>query len=94
MKTRLESTGTSPGIWNMHSGLWTLDFFYGMRMTQGYQLDHSLSKRLDNVLLENVGLTRVLPLTAYRFLCAEQVKGVILSHFCSLGCIIKDLLHA
>ena len=46
---------------NLEFGLWTLDFFYELRMTQGYQLDHSLSKRLlkhffDNVLLEHVGL--------------------------------------
>ena len=51
--------------------LWTLYFFYGMRKTQGYQLDHSLSQRLlkhffYNVLLENVGLTHVLQLTAHR----------------------------
>ena len=44
--TRLESTGTSPGIWNLVLGLWTLDFFYGLWMTQGYQLDQSLSQRL------------------------------------------------
>ena len=30
-KTRLESTGTIPGIWNLEFGLWTLDFFYGLR---------------------------------------------------------------
>ena len=29
----------------MNFGLWTLDFFYGRRMTQGYQLDHLLSQR-------------------------------------------------
>ena len=28
------------------------------------------------------------------FLCAEQVEGVILSHFYCLGFIIRDLLHA
>ena len=44
--TRLESTGTSPGICNLDFGLWILDFFYGLRMTQGYQLDHSISQRL------------------------------------------------
>ena len=42
-------------------GLLTLDFFYGLEMTQGYPLDHSLSLRLlkpsfDNVLLEHGGL--------------------------------------
>ena len=28
------------------------------------------------------------------FFCAEQVEGVILSHFYCLGFIIRDLLHA
>mgnify|MGYP007048719944 CR=1 FL=1 len=56
--TRLESTGTSPGIWNLDFGLWTLDFFYGLRMTQDYQQDLFLSQRLlkhffDNVLHEH-----------------------------------------
>ena len=46
VKTRLELTGTSPGILNLHFVLLSLDFFYGLRMTQGYQLDHSLSQRL------------------------------------------------
>ena len=40
-ETRLESTGTSPGIWNLEFGLWTLDFFDWLRMTPGYQPDHS-----------------------------------------------------
>ena len=45
----------------------------GLTMTQGYQLDHSLSQRLlkhfiDNVLLEHVGLIHVLPL-AVHLLC-------------------------
>ena len=44
----------------------TLDFFYGLRMTQGYQLNHSISQRplkhfFRNVLLEHVGLSCVLP---------------------------------
>ena len=70
--TRLESTGTSPGIWNLDFELWTLDFFYELRMTQGYQLDHSLSQRLlkhlfDNVLFENVGLIHVLPYAVHLF---------------------------
>ena len=39
--TRLESTGTSPGIWNLDFVLWTVDFFHGLRMTQDYQLDIS-----------------------------------------------------
>ena len=63
---------TSPGIWNLDFGLWTLDFFYGLRMTQGYQLDHSLSQRLlknflDDVLNEHVGLIHVLPLSVHLF---------------------------
>ena len=78
-----------------------MDFFYGLRMTQGYQLDHSQSQRLlkhffNNVLLEHVGLICVLPLAVHLFVCAEQVGGVILSHVYSLylGFIIRDLLHA
>ena len=43
VKTRLESTGASPGISNLDFDLWTLDFFYGLRMTQDYQLNLSLS---------------------------------------------------
>ena len=51
-------------------GLWFMDF--ALWMTQGYQLDHSLSQRLltnffDNVLLEHIGLIRVLPLADYLF---------------------------
>ena len=51
-------------------GNWTLDFFYGLGLTQGYQLDPSLSLRLlkpffDNVLLEHGGLSHVLPLAVY-----------------------------
>ena len=46
-------------------------------MTQGYQLDHSLSQRLlkhffDNVLFENVGLIHVLPLAVHK--SSEQVS--------------------
>ena len=40
--TRLELTGTSPGIWNLDFGLRTLDILSGLRMTQGYKLDYSL----------------------------------------------------
>ena len=74
-KPELDSRGTSPGIRNLDFGLLTLDFFYGLRMTQGYQLDHSLLQRLlkhffDNVLLEHVGLILVLPLAVHLvFLC-------------------------
>ena len=68
-------------------------------MTQGYQLDHSLSQRLfkhffDNVLLEHVGLIHVLPLAVHLFFCAEKVEVVVLSHFYSLGYNIRDRLHA
>ena len=64
-------------------------------MTQGYQPDHSVSQRLlkhffENVFLDHVGLIHVLPV----FFCAEQVEGVILSPFYSLGFITRDLLHA
>ena len=46
------------------------EFFYGMLMTQGYQLNHLLSQRLlkhffDNVLLEHVELIYVLPLVVH-----------------------------
>ena len=45
---------------NFDFGSWTLDFFYGLRMTQCYQLDRSLSQRFlrhffANVLIEHVG---------------------------------------
>ena len=64
-------------------------------MTQGYQLDHSLLKHFfDNVLLKHVGLICVLTLAVHVFCSAEKVEGVILSHFYSLGLIIRDLLHA
>ena len=97
--SRLETTVTSPGIWTLDFLSWTLDFFYGLRMTQCYQLDHSLSQRLlknffDNVLIEHVGLIRVLPHAVHLDLFAEQEEGVILSHSYSLGFIIGDLLHA
>ena len=95
-RTRLESTGTSPGIWNLDCNLWTLDFFYELRMTQPGLPTHSLSQRLlkhffDNVLLEHVGLIRLLPLAVQLFFfCSEQVEGVILSNFYSLGFILKS----
>ena len=31
------------GIWNLDFGSWSWDCFFGLRMTQGYKLDHSLS---------------------------------------------------
>ena len=66
-------------------------------MTQGYELDHSLSQGLlkhffDNVLLEHVGLVCVLTLAVHLFFCAEQVEGVILSHFYSLSFLVRGLL--
>ena len=73
----------------------TLDFFYGLRMTQGYELNHSISQRLLKYFFEHVGLIHVLPLAVHLFFfCAEQVEGVILSHFYTLGFSIRDLLHA
>ena len=62
-------------------------------MTQGYQLDHSLSQRIlkhlfDNVPLEHVGLINVLPLAV------QQVEGEILSHLYSLTFLVRGLLHA
>ena len=64
-------------------------------MTEGYHLGHSISQRLlkyffDNVLFEHVGLIHVLPLAVHLFFCAEQVEGVVLSHFYSLGFIILE----
>ena len=54
---------------NLDSGLWTFTFFYGLRMTQGYQLDQLLKHFFDNVLLvENsfVFLSRVqIPLSLF-----------------------------
>ena len=38
------------------------------------------------------GLIHVLPLAVQLFFCAERVEGVSLSHFYSLGFIIRDLL--
>ena len=85
-----QSEDTKPGIPNLNTGLWVLDFFYGLWMTQGYKLDHSISPRL----LKHVGLIHVLPLAVHLCFCAEEVEGVILSHFYSLGFIIRDLLNA
>ena len=68
-------------------------------MTQSYHLNHSLSQRLlkyifDNVFLEHVGHIHVSLLLSTCFFWAEQVEGVILSTFYSLGFIIRDLLLA
>ena len=55
--------GTSPGILN-------LDYFSGLGMTQGYQLEHLISCGLlkpffDNVLLGHGGLANVFPLAVH-----------------------------
>ena len=47
-----------------------------------------LNHFIDNVLLEHVGLILVLPLAVHLFFGAEQVEGLILSHFYSLGFIL------
>ena len=49
---------------NLELGLRFMDFFFGLRITQGYQLDHSF---LDNVSLELGGLPNVLPLAVHLF---------------------------
>ena len=64
----------------MDFDLLTLDFLNEQRMTQCYQLDHSLSQRLlkhffDNVLLEHVGdveLIHLLPLAVHLFFSSAQ----------------------
>ena len=78
----------------MDSGLKSWDFFYELKMNQGYQVDHLLSLRLlktfcDNVLLEHGGLPHVLPLAVH----LEQVEGVILSNFYLLSFLVRGLLH-
>ena len=67
----------------------SLDFFYELWMTQGYQLDHTLllfilKTFFDDVLLEHDGLYHVLPIAVHLDL-AEQVERVILSHLYSLA---------
>ena len=69
-------------------------------MTQGCQLDIFLSLRLlkpfvDNVLLENSGLPHVIPLAVHLdFFFVEQVEGIILSKFYSVGILVRAVLHA
>ena len=63
-------------------------------MLDSFSLFFSTCIWFDDVLLEHGGLPHVLPLAVHLFFCAEQVEGVILSHFYSLGFIIRDLLHA
>ena len=54
-----------------------MDFFYGVGMTQGYQLDQLrlLYHFFDNVLLELVGLPHVLPLTGTVHLDLEHLPN-------------------
>ena len=85
-RTRLESTGTSSGICKLNFGFWTRGLLFGLGMTQGDQLDHSLLLILpkplfDNVLPEHVGLPHVLPLAVHLDFCSEQLERVILRHF-------------
>ena len=63
------------------------DLFYGLRMTQDYQLDHLPSLRLLKPLFANVLLelgrlphNHILPLTVHM-----EIVGVILSHFYPLN---------
>ena len=95
IRTRLESTGTIPGVWNLDFGLllWTEDDS-GLP-TGPLTFTKTLKTFFYNVLLEHVGLIRVLPLVVHLFFfCTEQVDGVILSHISSLGFILRVLLHA
>ena len=66
-------------------------------MTQGYQLDHSLSQRLskhyfDNVVFEHVGLIRVLPLAVHMdFVHLSDTQGYLglLSELCRVIIYLK-----
>ena len=40
--TRLAFDKDKPKTWTLYFGLWTFDFFYGVGIPQGYQLEHSL----------------------------------------------------
>ena len=65
----------------MYLSIWTLDFFYDLRMTG------LIKHNFDNVFLEHGGLPHVLS-------CDEQVEGVIVSHSYSLSFTVRGLLHA
>ena len=78
----------SPSLYPVDSQHGLLLLFCRVGMTQGYQLDHSLSLRFrllkpffDNVLLEHGGLPHVLPLAVHLMFCAESVEGVMLNKF-------------
>ena len=80
-------------ICNLDFGfLWTLDFFYGLRMTQGYQLDHSLSQRLLKIslLMFPLNLTPCSPsccppgMTWDTLLTLRSTKGMYLAHLFDL----------
>ena len=80
------------GIKTLVYGLWTSSEDDSELATR--PLSQRLFKHFfDNVLIEHVGFIHVSPLTVHLF-CSEQVEGVILSHFYSLGFIIRDLLKA
>ena len=57
-------------------------------MTQGNQLDHSLTQRLIKRFFDNTLDSSVFSLLQSPFFCAELVEGVILSHFYSLSFFI------
>ena len=70
-----------------------------LRSTWGFYLNYLIPLRpfksvFDNVLLEHGGLPHVLPLAVHLIFLAEQVEGVILSHFYSLSFLVRGLLHA
>ena len=87
---------------NLDFGLLTFDFFYGLRMIQGYQLDHSPLTITKTLKSKNVSLIifflNMLDSSVFSFLLSNFLcwagRGVILSHFYSLGFVIWDLLHA
>ena len=77
----------------------TWDTLLTLRSTWVFYLNHLIPLRpfksvFDNVLLEHGGLPHVLPLAVHLIFLAEQVEGVILSHFYSLSFLVRGLLHA
>ena len=66
--------------------IWTGTYFYELRITQGYQLDHLLSLRVLNLsvimpYLNMVDYLMFFLLMSTWIFCAEQVEGVILLTF-------------
>ena len=62
--------------------------------TGGFYLNHIIPLRpfksvLDNVLIKHGGLPHVLPLAVHLIFLAEQVEGIILSHFYSLSFLLE-----